>query len=265
MNIMKTHITAIVALTACFLAAAPHSQAEQALLAGWNFNSGSDAGVAGKLQPTSGAGTMTTNWGNFFLTSPGSTFNLVEGDPAGYDLGFFNGTTDTTTGLPPNAGRWFQFEVDMSGQQDLHFSYAGRTSPNGMGNLTWSWSIDGINFTNFASVDHVALFGGNTYGPMAFDLRGITALNNQPQVFIRGTITPRAGQTTFGALELTRLDNVQFNALPERATVQLELERSFDLQHWEGLAITPDLLTEDGKLRVPADESSGFFRLRITQ
>jgi formylglycine-generating enzyme len=51
----------------------------------------------------------------------------------------------------------------------------------------------------------------------------------------------------------------------QAATIELELQRSIDLQHWETVSITPGLLTEDGRVRQPAGETNAFFRLRIRE
>lgn len=48
------------------------------------------------------------------------------------------------------------------------------------------------------------------------------------------------------------------------AAVKIELERSDDLQNWETVPITPNLLGEEGEIRQPADGIAGFYRLRIT-
>jgi hypothetical protein len=218
---MKIGTSTIFCLSACLLTGVPGSWAQAStLLAGWNFNDGT---LAGKLQPTAGeeqgSAAMTIDWANVGNTT-GTTINLLPGDTAGQDINFFNGTTNTLTGLPENHGGWLQFEISMVGWEDLHFSYAGRTSSGGMRDLIWSWSIDGTTFTDFAFLDHVALFGAETWGLVNLDLSDITDLNNQAQVWLRGTITTQAGQPTPGSIHNTKFDNVQLNAtaIPEPST-----------------------------------------------
>lgn len=43
----------------------------------------------------------------------------------------------------------------------------------------------------------------------------------------------------------------------------LELERSADLQDWENIPVTGDMLGFDGKIRLPVGGSAGFYRLRV--
>lgn len=58
---------------------------------------------------------------------------------------------------------------------------------------------------------------------------------------------------------------LSFAAKAGANTIELELQRSADLQDWETVPLTPNQLTEDGKVRQPAGGSAGFFRQRITQ
>lgn len=54
-------------------------------------------------------------------------------------------------------------------------------------------------------------------------------------------------------------------AICQGAEVELELQRSGDLQDWVPVVITPELLTKEGKVRQSIGAGSGFFRQHITE
>lgn len=45
--------------------------------------------------------------------------------------------------------------------------------------------------------------------------------------------------------------------------VEVELQRSVDLMNWESVALSADLISEDGNLRIPVEEDVAFYRLSI--
>lgn len=189
------------------------------LVAGWNFNDVVEA-PASQLVVSHGAGSISTNWnvdniGNF----SGTSTNRFGSDGNGSDIAFTNGTV--TAGIPANEGNWLQFNLDMTNLESLVMTYAGRTTATGMRDLTWSYSTDGSTFTNFSTVDHVALFGASQYGLVTLNFSSISALNDQSNVIIRGTFATQTGQSTPTSAGSTRFDNVQFNAvvIPEPGTI----------------------------------------------
>ncbi len=62
--------------------------------------------------------------------------------------------------------------------------------------------------------------------------------------------------------EYTAMDGLIFEAV---SFAEFGLERSVDLQNWESVPFTPDLLTKEGKFRFPTEENSEFFRLQIAR
>ena len=161
------------------------------LLAAWNFNDSNTTA-------TSGSGT----WSDNLLTAPtypnaGTTINAVTGDPAGADITITGGS-----GLQNN-GRYFQFQLNMTGHDGLVMTYSARRSGTGFTTNIIEYSTDGVTFTAFTTntptLDNHALRSN--------DFSGVTALNNQPAVYIRVTLdgaTATAGNNRF--------DNFQFNA-----------------------------------------------------
>lgn len=69
--------------------------------------------------------------------------------------------------------------------------------------------------------------------------------------------------STFVALGAVMFTQFFCNAFGEEPVAQVELERSANLRDWERVPVTGDMLTEDGKIRLPAEGSAGFFRLTI--
>jgi len=211
-----TKLSPIILLAGTYLATASTSWGEDpTLLASWNFNDVSGV-PASQFAPSSGTGSFQTNW-ETFNNFAGSSLNLVEGDVAGRDLALVNGTSAEPT---LNAGNWFQFNVSTLGFENLVVTYAGRTTGTGLRTLAWSYSVDGDSFTHFTTVDHVELFGSANYGLVTLDLSSITAMNNQSQISLRGTLSALEGQTAPTAAGNTRFDNVQFTAtaIPEPST-----------------------------------------------
>ncbi|MCC5840947.1 MAG: PEP-CTERM sorting domain-containing protein [Opitutales bacterium] len=161
-------------------------------------------------------GTLTTNWATAdLLEFAGSGINLLDGDISGRDLAFRNGGA---TGDPANEGNWFQFQISTVGLTELVMSYAGRTTSTGMRSLTWSYSTDGIAFTNFQTVDHFDLFGGANYGLVTVDFSSVAAASGAAAFFVRGTFATLDGQSNPQAAGNTRFDNFQFQAIPEPST-----------------------------------------------
>jgi hypothetical protein len=222
---MKLHRS--LALVAVAASALVTSASAQILVAGWNFNDVSTfpGSPASALTVSSGSGLASTSWLNANVTNfTGSSINLIGLDTAGRDLSLANGGT---TGSPANAGGWIQFQVSTLGQSGVSLSYAGRTTSTGMRDLVWSWSTDGSSFTPFQSVDHVTLFTASTYGLVNVNFSSVTALDNAPAVYLRGTFNTLLGQSNPSATGSTRLDNVQITVVPEPSSAALAVAGGF--------------------------------------
>src|SRR5262249_33126000 len=86
-------------------------------------------------------------------------------------------------------------------------TYAYRSTSTGFNDQDWSYSTDGVNFTQITSVPLTT--DGNFQGPATVDLSAVAALNNQSNVYLKATFM---GASASGGN--TRIDNVQFNATP---------------------------------------------------
>jgi len=130
------------------------------------------------------------------ITSPnGTTVNTFEGAPAGGSI-TLSGGADTA-----NNGAHFQFQISMAGHRDLQVSYATQRTSTGFDRQIWSYSTDGVNFTELQTIDAIPA----SYGAVA--LGTITELNDAATAYLRVTFE---GAT--GAAGNNRLDNITFQA-----------------------------------------------------
>jgi hypothetical protein len=152
----------------CLLGASvmlPHqSTAQITLVAEWNFNnfgSTSDTnGFGDSLASSNGTGMLVVQ----SATTTGTNFrrDIANGTTVGaYDSAPAGGIIDFRRGERWNNGH-AEIRVDMSGLQELSFSFAARyyTSFNSV--TTLQYSVDGgLNFTNFGTInrdDHIGSY-----------------------------------------------------------------------------------------------------------
>ena len=206
------------------------SQAYADLVAGWDFQTTANGGTAVLAAPNTpkqfianfGSGTLFLNgqngasdWvsaaSNSELTAftgtavnAGPGFSTLTATPAA--LALVNQTASSTN------GKHAVFRFSMAGFQDLVVSYASQRSGTGFTNQAWSFSTDGVNWT-----DHQTITG--LPGSFATQtLSTITGLNGATDAYLRLTVT---GATV--AAGNNRLDNIQFNAtaVPEPTSLLL--------------------------------------------
>ena len=213
---MKIGIMALVAGMACA------GSASADLVAYWNYNA-STAGVSGGLgtldqsypfQANAGAGQITTNFTINTVagttaqntgdlgTFGGDLGNALFGDPAGGALAMRAGSG--VSGSPiTNNGKYVQFELNLGGYaSDVVLSYATRNTATGFQTQTWSYSTDGVTFTNFQVVSGLT----TTFAVKTVDF-GAANLGGAASAIFRVTFD---GATNTGGNN--RMDNVQFNA-----------------------------------------------------
>jgi len=203
------------------------------LVAGWDFQTTTNGGTATASSPATpkqytanfGAGTLFLNGLNgasdWFVPASGTS---------GTELNAFGGTalnagpgfSTTTSGAAALAfvnqttsntnGKHAVFRFSMAGFQDLVVSYATQRSSTGFTSQAWSYSTDGISWT-----DHQTL----TTVPTSFatqTLTTITGLNGSSDAYLRLTVTGSSQSSG-----TNRLDNIQFNAtaVPEPTSLLL--------------------------------------------
>lgn len=212
------------------LAMASISQLRADLVAGWDFQTTINGGTALAAAPNTPK-QITANFGSgglfldgqngssdWFMPATGSTnteLTAFGGTAANAGTGF----STTTSGAAALAlvnntanGKSAVFRFSMAGFQDLVVSYATQRTATGFTAQAWSFSTDGLNWTDHQSVvPPPAPFGVLT-------LNNITGLNGATDAYLRLTVS---GATN--ANGNNRLDNIQFNAtaVPEPTSMLL--------------------------------------------
>jgi autotransporter-associated beta strand protein len=163
------------------------------LVAYWNFNS--YTGGAGPIAADSGSGSISlAGWTGTLDDFGGSTINALFGDEAGASLTLINQTGN---------GSYIQISgLDFTGLTDADISFATRGTSTGFSTGQWSYSTDGVGFTNFGSSTATTSTSFGLAGPGT-----TTGLDNTGTGFLRYTLS---GASDTGGNN--RLDNLQINA-----------------------------------------------------
>ncbi len=214
---MKKTFT-LVALVAATLTTAN----AQVLVAGWDFQTTTTGGTAAASNPGAplvytanfGTGTLFLDGSNgsstwtSLATSPQVT--AFSGTAVNAGTGFSVVTTSPASlGIANSSANGFAmvFAFSMAGLSDLSVSYASQRTGTGFTGNQWAHSTDGVTFTNFGS----SIVPAGSFAVIT--LPTVTALNNDSTVFLRYTV--EGASSTAGN---NRLDNIQFNAIPEPST-----------------------------------------------
>lgn len=129
----------------------------------------------------------------------GSSLNLMYNQTYGKDLATINNAAN---------GKYVVYHFSTIGYQNVVITMAVRRSAQGFNSTVWSYSTDGTNFTTLTDVSTVPS-EPSQYELKTIDLTGITAINNQADVYIRCQFD--------GALSANasfRTDNVSISAYP---------------------------------------------------
>ena len=212
------------------LAMASISQVRADLVAGWDFQTTTNGGTATAASPNTpkqytanfGSGGLFLNGQNgssdWFVPATGSTnteLNAFSGTAINAGTGF-----STTTGGAAALALINQtansksavFRFSMAGFQELVVSYASQRTNSGFTSQAWSYSTDGVNWTDHQTVSNLPLaFATQTLG-------AITGLDGATDAYLRLTL---AGASS--ATGNNRFDNIQFNAtaVPEPTSMLL--------------------------------------------
>ncbi|RLS73747.1 MAG: PEP-CTERM sorting domain-containing protein [Planctomycetota bacterium] len=212
------------------LAMASISQVRADLVAGWDFQTTTNGGTATAASPNTpkqytanfGSGGLFLDGQNgssdWFVPATGSTnteLNAFSGTAINAGTGF-----STTTGGAAALALINQtansksavFRFSMAGFQELVVSYASQRTNSGFTSQAWSYSTDGVNWTDHQTVSNLPLaFATQTLG-------AITGLDGATDAYLRLTL---AGASS--ATGNNRIDNIQFNAtaVPEPTSMLL--------------------------------------------
>lgn len=133
--------------------------------------------------------------GNF----SGSTINAL-GYPSGRDLALQSNASNQKS---------IVFKLSTTGYQGMMLTYAFKRTAQGHTDCVWSYSTDGVNFTSLPVPADQPYTSSIDYRLETVDLSGITALNDQAEVYLRLYVDGCNGVNS-----RIRMDNVQFNAYP---------------------------------------------------
>jgi hypothetical protein len=179
----------------------------QTLVGYWNFNTGAN-GVAwnAPIPATTGAATITAGtwtWGDLLFTDgfAGSTLNGISGETAGASLSLRNNAMN---------GNYIQFEFSMTGFTDLEISYWSRRTTTGFNSNQWSWSTDGLAFTDFGDVINPSSASGGAI----VAITAPAALDNAANVYLRYTLDGATAATGNNRIDNLQLNAVQIGAVP---------------------------------------------------
>ena len=212
------------------LAMASISQVRADLVAGWDFQTTTNGGTALVAAPNTPK-QITANFGSgglfldgqngssdWFVPATGTTnteLNAFTGTAINAGAGF----STTTSGAAAVAllnntanGKSAVFRFSMAGFQDLVVSYATQRTSTGFSSQAWSFSTDGLNWTDHQTISGLPTsFATQTLG-------SITGLNGATDAYLRLTVS---GAST--ANGNNRIDNIQFNAtaVPEPTSMLL--------------------------------------------
>ena len=182
-------------LVATRAAAAPDRPA----LAYWAFNCFTTCGDA-NFQPEA-VGVSAASMSSSFdpdagVNESGTTLNSIPPYEARSSLTLRTGTGGS------NNGRNLTWRVNTTGYTFISLSFAARRSAAGFNSNQFQYTLDGSSFVDFGA----PFDAGSGFAVVAFDLRHVKGLNNNPNAGFR--IVFNGGSTT-DAGEFTLIDNLQ--------------------------------------------------------
>ncbi|MCW1913055.1 hypothetical protein OJ996_05700 [Luteolibacter sp. GHJ8] len=199
------------------------SPVHAAVLAGWNFETNTPAGVAGSAGPIVGAEIGSGSLSGFHA-SGASVWETQVGNGSFNALG-----ADMWT-----AGDYYQFSTSSVGYKDITVSFDQIGTGRSPRDWRFSVSLNGAEFFNFGSPYSIQQHApGNLWNPttprssgISFDLSAIGALDNATTIYFRLTQVGTASVTTgmeVDASGFDRIDNVIISgiAVPESSAALL--------------------------------------------
>ena len=161
------------------------------VIASWNFNSANN---------TSGTpafvSTIPANFGAGEVRLAGWTDTAGGSGTVGTNDDF-TGVTGTSLSLIGSGGNGKHFDVVFSsaGWAALSAAFFTRGTGTGYATGTWSWSIDGMNFTPIAGLNTASTVSEFPPEPTVVNLANVPELNNAPNVTLRYTLSGATSAT----------------------------------------------------------------------
>lgn len=216
-------LKSVTVLTTCIVLASVGVACQSAnagvVLADWTFET-SQPTTVGPFTPETGfyaAGSAAT------INTPGGSFVGVISSPAG------NASAHSFSSNGWNVGEGWTFKTSTLNFHNIQLSWDQTGSATGPRDFKVQYSTDGSSFFDiFTAPTYTVLLNGtpspawSTAGPAnpnnsySRDLSAITALNNQPSIYLRliDTSTTAINGTTVATGGTSRVDNVSISGVP---------------------------------------------------
>jgi M6 family metalloprotease-like protein len=171
----------------------------QSPIASWSFPT--------QIQMPNTPTSFTAETGNGTIYLEGSYGSSVWAQAT--QLNMYSGVTTSALTLVDSAanGKSMVFALSMSNLQNLTLSFQSRGTTSGFATHEWSYSTDGTNFTTYSTSNTGTTL--TTFSLKTVDFSFVTALNNQPNVYIKVTLSGATSGTGNN-----RFDDIVFQASP---------------------------------------------------
>ena len=197
------------------------SSAQAVVVTQWNFNSkpADTSTSSGLTTPSIGSGTASLVGGTTATFASGDASG-GSSDPATVDDSAWNTTTYAAQSTG-NKTRGAQFAISTAGFKDVVVSYDLRHSNTSSRYEQFQYSLNGVNFVDFASFDGNA--GDTWFNARTVDLSALAGVNNNANFAFRvvETFAPSTGAyaasnstSAYGTTGTWRFDMVTLNAAP---------------------------------------------------
>ena len=214
-------------IRSCFIATAAGvamltciGQSNAALLSSWTLETNTPADVT-----NSATGPAVASEAGIF---PGTLTGVHVSANSDWTTPSGNGSANSYSANEWAVNDYFQFSSSSSGITGIKVYFDHTSSSTGPRDFTLQYSTDGTNFTNHANYSVVAnsspnAWSAGTYLPIhsyTFDLTGVAALDNQPNIFFRLAVnsTVSASGGAVASTGTSRIDNIQ---VPEPTSIAL--------------------------------------------
>ncbi len=178
------------------------------IIASWNFDAPVNTTTPKYVSPipaNAGAGEVRLSKWSSTAGSGATGTNDAFGGPTGF------GSALSLIGTNGNGGN-LDLVFSSSGWAALTVSFFTRGTATGYTSGTWSWSIDGTNFTALAGVNTASTAADFPPLPTIVDFSNIPELNNAANVTLRCTLTGATGSTGNNRIDELKIVGTHYSA-----------------------------------------------------
>ncbi len=176
------------------------------VIASWNFDSPVNASAPRFVSPipaNAGAGEIRlSKWSSTGGSGANGTNDAFTG---------VTGLSLSLVGANGNGGN-VDFAFSASGWAALSLSFMTRGTSTGYTTGTWSWTIDGVNFTTIAGLNTASTASEFPPVPAVVDLTNVAELNNAASVTLRYTLTGATSSTGNNRLDDVKIIGTRYSA-----------------------------------------------------